>query len=66
MFCILSKYEGFWLLFYTGNINTMIEVKDYLDIQFPDNYLHPLHSPFNSILGAKWLITQPEGNRPLW
>ena len=53
-------------IFHTGNNNTIIEVEDYLDLRFPDNYPHPLHSPFNSILGAKWRITHLEDNSPLW
>ncbi|XP_060604506.1 uncharacterized protein LOC132757271 [Ruditapes philippinarum] len=50
----------------SGNNNTVIEVEDYLDLRFPDNNLQPLHSPFNSILAAKWKITNLKGSRPLW
>ncbi|XP_060577218.1 uncharacterized protein LOC132734491 [Ruditapes philippinarum] len=48
------------------NNNTLIEVEDYLDLRFPDNYPHLFHSPFNSILGSKWRISHLMGNRPLW
>ncbi|XP_053398947.1 uncharacterized protein LOC128556937 [Mercenaria mercenaria] len=48
------------------NNNTIIEVVDYLDLQFPDNYLRPSHSPINTMLGARWNIKILRGNRPMW
>ncbi|XP_053398434.1 uncharacterized protein LOC128556766 [Mercenaria mercenaria] len=50
----------------SGTNNSMIEVEDYLDLRFPDNYQLPLHSPINTILGAKWSIKTQSGARPIW
>jgi hypothetical protein len=53
-------------IFPIDNNSTIIEVEDYLDLRFPDNYAHPFHSPFNSILAAKWRLTHLVGISPLW
>ncbi|XP_053400999.1 uncharacterized protein LOC128557566 [Mercenaria mercenaria] len=49
-----------------GDNNTIIEVLDYLDLQFPKNYDHPSHTPFNTMLGARWNIKLLRENRPMW
>ncbi|XP_053400998.1 uncharacterized protein LOC128557563 isoform X2 [Mercenaria mercenaria] len=47
-------------------VNTIIEVRDYLDLRFPDDYPHPFHSPINTMLAAKWSVKTLEGVRPVW
>ncbi|XP_060580924.1 uncharacterized protein LOC132737608 [Ruditapes philippinarum] len=50
----------------SDNNNAIIEVNDYLDLRFPDNYIQPDHTPINTMLAAKWYIKTIQGQSPLW
>jgi hypothetical protein len=49
-----------------GNANTLIDVKDVVDVTFPSDDQIISRSPVNTMLAAKWSIKTTQGMTPKW
>ncbi|XP_053401094.1 uncharacterized protein LOC123523194 isoform X2 [Mercenaria mercenaria] len=50
----------------SGNPNTLIEIRDFIDITFPTEDQSLSRSPINMMLAGKWSLKSVKGKQPLW